>query len=253
MSIQPGSKLDKVHKTCSSKSHYAFIRIRIVCNQSGWSWNGLDVDFMVFTYWGGKLVVLYLSHKIFSFWAINIAVLLKIAVLVEIYQRRLTFQLEISKQARCWLLAVTWWTGKTVFLIADFTHKNSTSWAKSCTAAFKIFYHIVCSMIEYSWKRRNLKWSGCQLVVDTSSKAPTATKPWRAYTILNKVAARHATQPKIFVQAAWYIIDILSKFQLVKQRSAQIDSLARRAIFRHGAYGRNIFFLLEDLAILGCS
>ena len=64
---------------------------------------------------GGKLVVLYLSHKIFSFRAINIAVLLKIALLVDIYQRRLSFQLEISKQAHCWLLAVAWWTEKTDF------------------------------------------------------------------------------------------------------------------------------------------
>ena len=54
VSTWPGSKLDKVHGVCSPKSQHTFIRIRFVCHRSGRSWNGLVVDFMVFTYWGWK-------------------------------------------------------------------------------------------------------------------------------------------------------------------------------------------------------
>ena len=79
---------------------------------------------------------------------------------------------------------------------------------------------VVKYIIEYLLKRRASKWPGSLLLLATSSEAPKFTNPGCVYTILNKVSARHATQPKIFVRAAWYILDMLSKFQLVKQRSA---------------------------------
>ena len=63
VSTRPGSNLDKVLNTCTSKSPHVFIRIWCVRHPSGWSWNGLAVDFWVSTFWSEKTVFFSLASQ----------------------------------------------------------------------------------------------------------------------------------------------------------------------------------------------
>ena len=144
------------------------------------------------------------------------------------------------------------------FFLWTALYKNSTDCAKNCTAKLKILMRVFYQMIEYSSKRRVLKWPNSQLLVDTSLEALYPTNPWGAYTILHKVAAYHSTQPKIASHLAWYVIKTPSNFQLLKRPSAWAVSLARRGTFLHGAIifscgGLGHFLMLKKHCAISCT
>ena len=63
VSTRPGSNLDKVLNTCSSKSPHVFIDIWCVRHPSCWSWNGLAVEFCASTFWSEKTAFFSLAWQ----------------------------------------------------------------------------------------------------------------------------------------------------------------------------------------------
>ena len=120
---------------------------------------------------------------------------------------------------------------KRAFSFFDFSYKNSTSYAKNCTARLKIATHPVYYAIEYLAKWQLLNFPCCQHIVDTIWNAPHVTNLGRVYKILNSVVGSIATHRKITVPIVWYIMNTSYKFQLMKRPTGCAVSLARRGTY----------------------